>query len=56
MDVVALADKDFEGGSKEALPMYDKFFRKLREIESSCLIEIYGCCGFWFCFIVAGQK
>ena len=26
MDVVALADKDFEGGSKEALPMYYKFF------------------------------
>ena len=23
MDVVALADKDFEGGSKEALSMYD---------------------------------
>ena len=29
MDVVVLADKDFEGGSKEALPTYDKFFRKL---------------------------
>ena len=29
MDVVALADKDFEGGSKEALSTYDKFFRKL---------------------------
>ena len=29
MDVVALADKDFEGGSKEMLPTYDKFFRKL---------------------------
>ena len=29
MDVAALVDKDFEGGSKEALPTYDKFFRKL---------------------------
>ena len=29
MDVVALADKDFEGGSKEVLPTYDKFFCKL---------------------------
>ena len=29
MDVVALADKDFEGGSKEAMPKYDKFFCKL---------------------------
>ena len=29
MDVVALADKDFEGGSKEALPTHDKFFHKL---------------------------
>ena len=29
MDVVALADKDFEGGSKEVLPTYDKFFHKL---------------------------
>ena len=29
MDVVTLADKDFEGESKEALPTYDKFFRKL---------------------------
>ena len=26
MDVVALADRDFEGGSKEALSMYNKFF------------------------------
>ena len=26
MDAVALADRDFEGESKEALPMYDKFF------------------------------
>ena len=26
MVVVALADKDFEGGSKEALPTHDKFF------------------------------
>ena len=29
MDAVALADKDFEGESKEASPMHDKFFRKL---------------------------
>ena len=29
MDVVALADKDFEGGSKEALSTYDKFFCNL---------------------------
>ena len=29
MDAVALADRDFEGESKEALPTYDKFFRKL---------------------------
>ena len=29
MDVVALADRDFEGESKEALSTYDKFFRKL---------------------------
>ena len=46
MDVVALADKDFEGESKEALPTYDKFFRKLWELKVSCLIEFYGCCGF----------
>ena len=29
MDVVVLADKDFEGGSKEALSTYDMFFREL---------------------------
>ena len=29
MDVVVLTDKDFEGGSKEVLSTYDKFFRKL---------------------------
>ena len=29
MDVVALANRDFEVESKEALPTYDKFFRKL---------------------------
>ena len=29
MDAVALADRDFEGESKEVLPTYDKFFRKL---------------------------
>ena len=29
MDVVALADKDFEGGSKEVLPTHNNFFRKL---------------------------
>ena len=33
MDVVALADKDFEGGSKEVLPMYDKFFVSYEILE-----------------------
>ena len=46
MDAVALADRDFEGESKEALPTYDKFFRKLWELKVSGLIEFYGCCGF----------
>ena len=53
MDAVALADKDFEGGFKEALSMYDiSFFLKLWvqevEIESLCLIGMYECCGFGF--------
>ena len=29
MDAVVLADKDFEGERKEALPTHDKFFCKL---------------------------
>ena len=29
MDVVALADRDFDGRSKEALSTYDKFCLKL---------------------------
>ena len=46
MDAVVLADRNFEGESKEALHTYDKFFRKLWELKVSCLIEFYGCCGF----------
>ena len=46
MDAVALADRDFEGESKEALPTYDKFFVSYEILKVSCLIEFYGCCGF----------
>ena len=46
MDAVAMADRDFEGESKEALPTYDKFFVSYEKWKVSCLIEFYGCCGF----------
>ena len=47
MDAVAMADRDFEGESKEALPNYDKFFFvSYEKLKVSCLIEFYGCCGF----------
>ncbi len=46
MDAVAMADRDFEGESKEALPRYNRFFVSYEKWKVSCLIEFYGCCGF----------